>query len=210
MPVTSAAAGSGFVITADGYIVTNYHVIEDANSHHRSPLWTAPPMTPTLVGGEEDNDIAVLEDRRHRPHPRHHRATPTTSGWARQVVAIGNPLGELTYSLTSGIISARDRCHHHGGTVEVDEHAPDRHRHQLRATPAAPSSTCTVEVIGITTAKLSGSSSAKLSGSSSSSATIEGLGFAIPINDVKDMISDIIENGYVTGKPYIAIRNSTK
>ena len=63
--------------------------------------------------------------------------------------------------------------------------------------------------MGITSAKLSGSSSANLSGSSSSSATIEGLGFAIPINDVKDMVTDIIENGYVTGKPYLGITVST-
>ncbi len=109
---TSAASGSGFVITADGYIVTNYHVIEDAVkdssvsitvSFHDGSSYPA-----TLVRGEEDNDVAVLKIEASG-------LQTVTLGDSDQlkvgqaVMAIGNPLGELTYSLTDGLISALDR-----------------------------------------------------------------------------------------------------
>ena len=203
--VKGAAAGSGFVITSDGYILTNYHVIEDANTIKVSFV-DGTSYDAELVGGEEENDIAVLKIDATG-------LTPVIIGDSdnvrvgEQVVAIGNPLGELTYSMTSGIISARDRSI----TMENGEVM-----NMLQTDTAinsgnsgGPLFDMYGQVIGITSAKLSGSSSAKLSGSSSSSATIEGLGFAIPINDVKDMVTDIIENGYVTGKPYLGITVST-
>ena len=196
-PVSSAAAGSGFVITSDGYILTNYHVIEDANTIKVSFV-DGTSYDAELVGGEEENDIAVLKIDATG-------LTPVIIGDSdnvrvgEQVVAIGNPLGELTYSMTSGIISARDRSI----TMENGEVM-----NMLQTDTAinsgnsgGPLFDMYGQVIGIT--------SAKLSGSSSSSATIEGLGFAIPINDVKDMVTDIIENGYVTGKPYLGITVST-
>ena len=195
--VTGAAAGSGFVITEDGYILTNYHVIEDANTIKVSFV-DGTSYDAELVGGEEENDIAVLKIDATG-------LTPVIIGDSdnvrvgEQVVAIGNPLGELTYSMTSGIISARDRSI----TMENGEVM-----NMLQTDTAinsgnsgGPLFDMYGQVIGIT--------SAKLSGSSSSSATIEGLGFAIPINDVKDMVTDIIENGYVTGKPYLGITVST-
>ena len=196
-PVSSAAAGSGFVITSDGYILTNYHVIEDANTIKVSFV-DGTSYDAELVGGEEENDIAVLKIDATG-------LTPVIIGDSdnvrvgEQVVAIGNPLGELTYSMTSGIISARDRSI----TMENGEVM-----NMLQTDTAinsgnsgGPLFDMYGQVIGIT--------SAKLSGSSSSSATIEGLGFAIPINDVKDMVADIMENGYVTGKPYLGITVST-
>ena len=196
-PVSSAAAGSGFVITQDGYILTNYHVIEDANSIQVAFV-DGTTYDAELVGGEEENDIAVLKINATG-------LTPVIIGDSdnvrvgEQVVAIGNPLGELTYSMTQGIISARDRSI----TMENGEVM-----NMLQTDTAinsgnsgGPLFDMYGQVIGIT--------SAKLSGSSSSSATIEGLGFAIPINDVKDMVADIMENGYVTGKPYLGITVST-
>ena len=204
-PVSSAAAGSGFVITQDGYILTNYHVIEDANSIQVAFV-DGTTYDAELVGGEEENDIAVLKINATG-------LTPVIIGDSdnvrvgEQVVAIGNPLGELTYSMTQGIISARDRSI----TMENGEvmNMIQTDTAINSGNSGGPLFDMYGQVIGITSAKLSGSSSAKLSGSSSSSATIEGLGFAIPINDVKDMVTDIIENGYVTGKPYLGITVST-
>ena len=196
-PVSAAAAGSGFVITEDGYILTKYHVIEDANSI-KVTFVDGTSYDATLVGGEEENDIAVLKINANG-------LTPVIIGNSdnvqvgEQVVAIGNPLGELTYSMTQGIISAKDRSI----TMENGEVM-----NMLQTDTAinsgnsgGPLFDMYGQVIGIT--------SAKLSGSSSSSATIEGLGFAIPINDIKDMVTDIMENGYVTGKPYLGITVST-
>ena len=196
-PVSQAAAGSGFVITDDGYILTNYHVIEDASSIKVSFI-DGSSYDAELVGGESENDIAVLKIDAAG-------LTPVVIGDSdnvkvgEQVVAIGNPLGELTYSMTSGIISAKDRSI----TMENGEvmNMIQTDTAINSGNSGGPLFDMYGQVIGIT--------SAKLSGSSSSSATIEGLGFAIPINDVKGMVEDIMENGYVTGKPYMGITVST-
>ena len=196
-PVSQAAAGSGFVITSDGYILTNYHVIEDADSIQVSFV-DGSTYDAELVGGESENDIAVLKIEATG-------LTPVIIGDSdnvevgEQVVAIGNPLGELTYSMTSGIISAKDRSI----TMENGEvmNMIQTDTAINSGNSGGPLFDMYGQVIGIT--------SAKLSGSSSSSATIEGLGFAIPINDIKDMVTDIMENGYVTGKAYMGITVST-
>ena len=196
-PVSQAAAGSGFVITSDGYILTNYHVIEDADSIQVAFI-DGTTYDAQLVGGESENDIAVLKIEATG-------LTPVIIGDSdnvkvgEQVVAIGNPLGELTYSMTSGIVSAKDRSI----TMENGEvmNMIQTDTAINSGNSGGPLFDMYGQVIGIT--------SAKLSGSSSSSATIEGLGFAIPINDIKDMVTDIMENGYVTGKPYMGITVST-
>lgn len=198
-PVSAAAAGSGFVISSDGYILTNNHVIDGA-SKIKVAFVDGTTYDATLVGKEEENDIAVLKIS----------ATglaPVVIGDSdniqvgEQVVAIGNPLGELTYSMTQGIISAKDRSI----TMENGEVM-----NMLQTDTAinsgnsgGPLFDMYGQVVGITSAKLSNSSS------TSSAATIEGLGFAIPINDIKDMVQDIIKNGYVTGKPYMGISVTT-
>ena len=109
---TSAASGSGFVLTQDGYIVTNYHVIEEAANDSSVSVEVAfangDKYTAKLVGGEKDNDVAVLKIDATG-------LTPVTLGDSSKLVvgqsvyAIGNPLGELTYSFTDGIVSALDR-----------------------------------------------------------------------------------------------------
>ena len=196
-PVSQAAAGSGFVISDNGYILTNYHVIKDATSIKVSFV-DGTSYDATLVGGEEGNDIAVLKIQASG-------LTPVVIGDSdnirvgEDVFAIGNPLGELTYSMSEGIVSAKDRSITlSDGTV----------MNMIQTTAAinsgnsgGPLFDAYGQVVGIT--------SAKLSGNSSSEATIEGLGFAIPMNDVKDMVTDIIEHGYVTGKPYLGITVKT-
>ena len=191
--VKGAAAGSGFVISQDGYILTNYHVIEGATSIQVAFVDGA-TYPATLIGGEEANDIAVLKIEATG-------LTPVVLGDSdnlvvgEQVCAIGNPLGELTFTFTAGYVSARDRSI----TMENGEIM-----NMLQTDTAinsgnsgGPLFNTYGEVIGITTAKYSNSSS--------SGASIEGIGFAIPINDVKDMVKDLMEKGYVTGKPSLGI-----
>ena len=191
--VKGAAAGSGFVVSRDGYILTNYHVIDGASSI-KVAFVDGTTYDATLVGGEEPNDIAVLKIEAEG-------LTPVVLGDSdnlvvgEQVCAIGNPLGELTFTFTSGYVSAKDRSI----TMESGEIM-----NMLQTDTAinsgnsgGPLFNMYGQVIGITTAKYSSSSS--------SSASVEGIGFAIPINDVKDMVKDIIEKGYVTGKPNVGI-----
>ncbi|MDE6107131.1 MAG: trypsin-like peptidase domain-containing protein [Oscillospiraceae bacterium] len=192
--VKGAAAGSGFVISAEGYILTNYHVIKGATAIQVAFV-DGKTYPATLIGGEEANDIAVLKIEATG-------LTPVVLGDSdnlvvgEQVCAIGNPLGELTFTFTAGCVSARDRSI----TMENGEVM-----NMLQTDTAinsgnsgGPLFNMYGEVIGITTAKYSANSS-------SSTASIEGIGFAIPINDVKDMVKDLMEKGYVTGKPSLGI-----
>ena len=198
-PVSQAAAGSGFVITDDGYILTNYHVIEDASSIQVSFI-DGSTYDAELVGGESENDIAVLKIDAAG-------LTPVVIGDSdnvkvgEQVVAIGNPLGELTYSMTQGIISAKDRSITMSDGTVMNMLQTDTAINNGNS--GGPLFDMYGQVIGITSAKLSNSATA------GSGATIEGLGFAIPINDIKGMVEDIIANGYVTGKPYMGITVTT-
>ena len=192
--VTGAAAGSGFVITEDGYILTNYHVIDGANSI-KVTFDNGKEYTATYVGGEEKNDITVIKVDATG-------LTPVVIGKSsdmlvgEQVTTIGNPLGELTFSESTGIISALDR------SITMSD---GRQMNMIQTDCAinsgnsgGPLFNSYGEVIGIVSAKYS-------SGSNSSSASVEGLGFAIPMDDVASMVSDLVKNGYVTGKPIMGI-----
>ena len=195
---TSAASGSGFVITQDGYIVTNHHVIEDAAKDNSVPITVTfhdgSSYQATLVGYEADNDVAVLKiDATGLKSVTLGDSSGLVVG--ETVMAIGNPLGELTYSLTDGLVSALDRLitTQDGGTLNMLQT-------NCAINPGnsgGPLFNSYGEVIGITTAKYT---------TSSSGTSVEGLGFAIPINDVKSIISDLIQYGYVTGKPYMGIQ----
>ena len=191
--VTGAAAGSGFVITEDGYILTNYHVIDGANSI-KVTFSDGKEYTATYVGGEEANDIAVIKVEATG-------LTPVVIGSSsdmlvgEQVTTIGNPLGELTFSETTGIISALDR------TITMS----DGNKMNMIQTDCAINSgnsggalfNLYGEVIGITNAKYSSSGS-------SSEASIDNIGFAIPIDQVRSIFESIITNGYIV-KPYIGV-----
>lgn len=190
---TSAAAGSGFILTQDGYILTNYHVVEGSNSI-KVTTYDGTSYDAQLIGYDESNDIAVLKIDATD-------LTPVVLGDSDTlnvgdtVVAIGNPLGELTFSLTTGVVSALDRpvTLSTGTTMNLIQ------------TDCAINSgnsggalfNLYGEVIGITNAKYSSSGS-------SSEASIDNIGFAIPIDQVRSIFESIITNGYIV-KPYIGV-----
>ena len=193
--VTGAAAGSGFVITEDGYIVTNYHVVSQANAITVAfPDGSSYPAT--LVGGEADNDVAVIKIEATG-------LTPVVLGKSadlkvgEEVVAIGNPLGELTFSETHGIVSALNRVITTAQSEQINMIQTDCAINS--GSSGGPLFNTHGEVIGITSAK----PSAYAAGSSG--ATVEGITFAIPLDDVHTMIQDLVEKGYVSGKPYLGI-----
>ena len=189
----AAAAGSGFVISSDGYIVTNYHVIEGAHTI-KVTFYDGTEYKATLVGGEENNDVAVLKIDAEG-------LMPVIIGNSdnlhvgQTVTAIGNPLGELTFSQSAGIISAKDRTVTFDGGTKINMLQTDCTINSGNS--GGPLFNLYGEVIGIT--------SAKYSNNGSDSATIEGIGFAIPMNDVAGIIKDLIEYGYVTGKPNVGV-----
>lgn len=188
----SAASGSGFIYSSDGYIITNYHVIESASSI-KVTLYDGKSYDAQLVGYDESNDVAVLKiDAKD--------LTPVTIGDSDNlnvgdsVIAIGNPLGELTFSLTSGAVSALDREVTMSNNVTMELIQTDCAINSGNSGGALFN--LYGEVIGIT--------NAKYSGSSGSGASIDNIGFAIPINSVRSIVDSIIEKGYVA-KPYIGV-----
>ena len=193
----AAAAGSGFILSADGYILTNYHVVEDSNSITVS-LYDGTEYDATLVGCDESNDIAVLKIDAEG-------LTPVVLGDSDnlnvgdQVVAIGNPLGELTFSLTTGVVSALNREVTLSSNVTMNLIQTDCAINSGNSGGALFN--LYGEVVGITNAKYSSSSS-------SSEASIDNIGFAIPLNHVKNIVKSIIETGSIT-KPYIGVTVSS-
>ena len=185
----SASSGSGFIYTADGYIVTNQHVIANASSINVT-LYNGDTYPATLVGSDSDYDVAVLKiNAKDLPAVTLGNSTDVNVG--DNVMAIGNPLGELTFSMSSGIVSCVNRAINVEGTpfnmIQVDASINP-------GNSGGPLMNLYGEVVGIVSAKYS----------TYSSTTVEGLGFAIPIDDVKSIITDIMENGAVTGKAYLA------
>ena len=189
---TSAASGSGFIISDDGYILTNFHVIEDSDSISVS-MHNGASYDATLIGYDESNDIAVLKIEAEGLAPVI-LGDSDNLNVGDSVLAIGNPLGELTFTLTSGAISAKDREVTFSNNMSMN----------LLQTDCAINSgnsggalfNLYGEVIGVT--------NAKYSTSSSSSASIDNIGFAIPINSIMNIVESIIEKGYIS-KPYIGI-----
>ena len=190
---TSAAAGSGFILTEDGYILTNYHVVENSNSITVA-MYNGDTYDATLIGYDESNDVAVLKVDAEG-------LSPVVLGDSDNlnvgdsVVAIGNPLGELTFSETSGIVSALNREVTMSSDTTMDLIQTDCAINSGNSGGALFN--MYGEVVGITNAKYSSSSS-------SSSASIDNIGFAIPINQVYGIVKSIIENGYIE-KPFIGV-----
>ena len=190
----SASAGSGFILTKDGYIVTNYHVVEGATTI-KVTLYSGDTYDATYIGGDEDYDVAVIKIE----------GTDlqcVTLGNSEslnvgdRVLAIGNPLGELTFSMSGGMVSSVNRTINVSGTpfnmIQTDTSINP-------GNSGGPLLNQYGEVVGIVSAKYS----------SYASESVEGLGFAIPINDVSAMIEDIMTNGYITNKPYLGITGGT-
>ncbi len=189
---TQAASGSGFVLTSDGYILTNYHVIEGA-SGVTVTLYDGTTYDAAIIGYDENNDIAVLKAEATG-------LTPVILGDSDNmnvgdtVIAIGNPLGELTFSLTSGVVSALNREVTLSATMIMELIQTDCAINSGNSGGALFN--LYGEVIGIT--------NAKYSSGSMSEASIDNIGFAIPINQIKSIVEDIIEQGYIS-KPYIGV-----
>ena len=192
--VQTAASGTGFFITEDGYILTNHHVVSDASSVEVT-LYNGETYDATVIGSDEDYDIAVLKIDVTG-------ATPVVLGDSSKVAigesvaAVGNPLGELTFSMSEGIVSCVNRAINVDGTpfnmIQVDCSINP-------GNSGGPLFNSYGEVIGIVSAKYS----------SYSNTTVEGIGFAIPINDVVSLVKDIMTNGYVTNKAYMGITPQT-
>ena len=193
---TSAAAGSGFIFSDDGYILTNFHVVEDSSSITVA-MYDGKTYDAKLIGYDEGNDVAVLKIEAQNLIPVV-LGNSDNINVGDSVIAIGNPLGELTFSLTSGAISAKDR----------DITMSNGNSMRLMQTDCAINSgnsggalfNMYGEVIGIT--------NAKYSSSSASEASIDNIGFAIPINKARSIAESIIEKGYVS-KPYIGVSTTT-
>ena len=189
---TSAASGSGFILTQDGYILTNYHVVESSDSITVA-LYDGTVYDAELIGYDESNDVAVLKVDAEGLSPVI-LGDSDNLNVGDSVVAIGNPLGELTFSLTAGLVSAKDREVTLSSAVTMDLIQTDCAINSGNSGGALFN--LYGEVIGIT--------NAKYSSSSSSSASIDNIGFAIPINHVLPIVKSIIEKGYIS-KPYIGV-----
>ena len=182
-----SGAGSGVILTTDGYIVTNYHVVEGAQqitvTLHDDSTYTA-----TVVGSDQQSDIALLKIDATG-------LTPAVLGDSNSVqvgavvIAVGNPMGTLGGTVTDGIVSALNR----DISVEGNEMT-------LMQTSAAISPGNSGGGLFNTNGELIGIVNAKYSDEDA-----EGLGFAIPVNTMKTVVQDLLENGYVTGRPALGI-----
>ena len=193
-PVQTASSGSGFVLTADGYIATNAHVISGATDVQVT-LNNGKTYTAQVVGSDTDYDIAVL-----KVDPGDTPLKPVVLGSSDEltvgedVSTIGNPLGELTFSMSRGIVSCLNREINLNGTpfnmIQIDTAINP-------GNSGGPLFNSYGEVVGIVTAKTSTADSR--------GTAAEGLGFAIPIDDVLSMLKDIMENGQVTSHAYMGV-----
>ena len=182
-----SGAGSGVVLTEDGYIITCNHVVSGANNIKVS-LNDGTEYTATLVGGDSTTDVAVLKIDATG-------LTPATIGDSdslavgQSVLAVGNPLGELGGTVTGGMISALNR------EVTIEDQTMSLIQMDASVSPGNSGGAlfnASGDLIGIVNAKSSGDYA-------------EGLGFAIPINTAYNVAMDLIQSGYVTGRPQLGI-----
>ena len=185
-----SGAGSGVIISSDGYILTCAHVVDGASTI--TVTIGDKDYTATLVGEDTTSDIAVIKIDADG-------LTPATVGNSdslkvgQSVMAVGNPLGELGGTVTSGIVSALNRS----VSIQSSSSVNTMSLIQMDASVSPGNSggglfNMNGELVGIVNAK-------------SSSSDAEGLGFAIPINDAIKVAQELLENGYVTGRPYLGI-----
>ena len=183
----SQGAGSGVILSEDGYIVTNNHVVEDASSL-TVKLTTGEEYEAKVVGTDSQTDLAVIKIETTG-------LTPATLGDSDSLqvgdpaIAIGNPLGELGGTVTTGIISATDR------QITIDDETMTLLQTDAAINPGNSGGglfNADGELIGIVNAK-------------ESSTGIEGLGFAIPVSGAKDTITDLMTNGTVTTRPALNV-----
>ena len=189
-----AGSGSGVIITSDGYIATCNHVVEGAAKVYVY-LNDGTRYEAEIIGTDSVTDIAVIKLKADGKQFKY--ATLGSSSALKvgeSVYAIGNALGELSNTVTEGIISGLDRDIEVGGQ-----------RMTLLQTSAAINSGNSGGALFLNDGTLIGIVNAKSSGETSSGATIEGLGFAVPIDLARPIISDIMDYGFVTGRPYLGV-----
>ena len=186
-----SGAGSGVIISDDGYILTCAHVVDGASNV--TVTIDDVDYTATVIGSDTASDVAVLKIEAEG-------LTPAVVGDSNalavgeEVVAVGNPLGNLSGTVTNGIVSALDR------DVAIENNDGSILNLSLIQTNASISPgnsggglfNMAGELVGIVNAK-------------SEDSGAEGLGFAIPINTAIDIAQDLLENGYVSGRPYLGI-----
>ena len=181
-----AITGSGFIISADGYVLTNNHVIETAlaeNLEVKVMLYSGEEYTAEIIGGDSRSDVALLKIPG-RDLPTVTLGTFEGTRVGEAIYAIGNPLGELTYSMTSGIVSALDRSITIANNTAIDMFQIDAAINNGNS--GGPIINRFGQVIGIASAKYASSG-------------VEGLGFAIPIDDALIIVDDLAAYGYVKG-----------
>ena len=185
-----SGAGSGVIISSDGYILTCAHVVDGASTI--TVTIGDKDYTATLVGEDTTSDIAVIKIDADG-------LTPAVVGDSDaltvgdNVLAVGNPLGELGGTVTSGIVSALNRS----VSIQSSGSVNTMSLIQMDASVSPGNSgggliNMNGDLVGVVNAK-------------SSDTDAEGLGFAIPINDAMKVAQDLLENGYVTGRPYMGI-----
>lgn len=185
----SVGYGTGFIISEEGYIVTNFHVVDGADKCYVT-LYDDSQYTAKIVGYEESNDIAVIKIEPEGKIQSLVYGNSSELSVGDSVYVIGNPLGDLTFTLTDGVVSALNRL------IETDEGITINMFQTNAAVNSGNSGGPVFDehgyVVGIASAKYASSS-------------IEGLSFCIPIDDVRSMIDEIINKGYVSGKPLIGV-----
>lgn len=191
----TSGAGSGVIITTDGYIITNNHVISNSSSKTGYAdtitvrLTTGEEYKAELIGADSDSDIAIIKIKAPAALPCAVMGNSDELGVGEEVIAVGNPLGELGGTVTNGIISALNR------EINVDGTTMNLLQTNTAINPGNSGGglfNMDGELIGIVNAKSSGSD-------------IEGLGFAIPINEAVHVADELMTKGYVSGRPYLGV-----
>lgn len=185
--LSQSTAGSGFIVSKDGYIVTNNHVISGVDSI-TVVLENGENHVAYLIGADEYSDIAVLKIEADGLQPVQLGDSDEVEV-GQAAVAIGNPTGQLMGTVTVGVISGVDRdilINNHVMTLLQTDAAINE------GNSGGPLIDESGSVVGVISAKLS-------------SSAYEGLGFAIPINTVKPIVEELMENGYVSGRPLVGI-----
>ncbi|MBQ9045243.1 MAG: trypsin-like peptidase domain-containing protein [Oscillospiraceae bacterium] len=194
---SSAVAGTGFIIREDGYILTNNHVVAYAVQGGYDVTvvtYDGTEYDAKIVGADEGNDIAVLKIDAEGLNPVTF-ADSDSIAVGDTVYAVGNPLGELDFTMTTGLVSALDR------TITTDESYVPINMFQIDAAvnpgnSGGPVYNAAGQVIGVVTAKTSATG-------------VEGLGFAVPANDAVNIANELMENGFVISRVQLGIDTRT-
>lgn len=190
----TSGAGSGVIISEDGYIITNNHVISDSENSNKVAdsivvrLKSGEKLNAVVIGRDEDSDIALLKvDAKGLTYATLGDSSTLVVG--EEVIAVGNPLGELGGTVTNGIISALDR------EISVDGTVMNLLQTNAAVNPGNSGGglfNMQGQLVGIVNAKSSGTG-------------VEGIGFAIPINDAYNTVKQLMEHGYVQGKAVLGV-----